>query len=71
MLDRFPVLEDNPLVFENWLRLVSSHGVAGKQAHDARLIAVMQAHGLTTLLTFNTEDFSRYAGITAIHPDSL
>ena len=31
----------------------------------------MKAHGVKTLLTFDTDDFSRYQGLTAIHPDSV
>lgn len=36
----------------------------GKNAHDARLVAAMVRHGLTHILTFNAQDFSRYRGIT-------
>jgi hypothetical protein len=28
----------------------------------------MRVHGVTHLLTFNTQDFARYSGITAVHP---
>jgi predicted nucleic acid-binding protein len=41
------------------------------QVHDARLVAVMEVHGLTHLLTFDTPDFHRFAGITAVHPQDL
>jgi predicted nucleic acid-binding protein len=71
ILERFPLLEDSPAVFQHWTELVSSHGVTGKQAHDVRLVAVMQAHDVAMLLTFNTDDFSRYQSMTAIHPDSV
>jgi hypothetical protein len=35
------------------------HTVAGVKVHDARLIASMKVYGITHLLTFNTEDFTR------------
>ena len=31
----------------------------------------MFAHNLTQLLTFNTSDFKRFTGITAINPQSF
>ena len=33
---------------------------AGKQVHDANIVATMQAHGERRLLTFNGSDFRRY-----------
>ena len=30
------------------------------EAHDAALVAAMQAHGLGQILTFNTGDFRRF-----------
>lgn len=68
---RFPFLDDTPDVFPNWLRLVSAEGVSGRQAHDARLVAVMESHSISHLLTFNTNDFRRYATITVVHPDEV
>ncbi len=40
----FRLLRDERGVFSIWERLVSSFGVKGKQAHDARLAAAMQRH---------------------------
>ena len=62
---------DSPDIYPEWKRLVSAVGVSGVQVHDARLVAVMQVHGLTHILTFNTADFRRYAGITVVHPASV
>jgi predicted nucleic acid-binding protein len=44
------------------------HTVAGVKVHDARLIASMKGYGITHLLTFNTEDFTRYPDITVVAP---
>ena len=42
--------------------------VVGKSAHDARLVAAMEPHGLTHLLTFNLADFRRYSNIQLLDP---
>ena len=64
----FPLLPDTPAIHLEWRRLVGAHGVQGVQVHDAHLVAGMQAHGLTHILTLNPSDFGRYPGITAVHP---
>jgi len=69
----FPLLADTGLIFDEWLRVVNAAGVSGRQVHDARLVAVMLAHGVTHLLTFNVGDFTRYQamGIVAVHPATV
>ncbi|MDQ3919526.1 MAG: PIN domain-containing protein [Acidobacteriota bacterium] len=67
----FPLVPDSPDVYKEWRRLVSSAGVSGVKVHDARLAAVMIANGLTHVLTFNTGDFKRFPGITAVHPQDV
>lgn len=47
------------------------YSVVGVQAHDARIVAVMNVNGLTHVLTLNGADFSRYAGITCVAPDQV
>src|SRR4051812_40117559 len=37
----FPILVDSPLLFVEWQKLVTTHDVLGKNAHDARLVAAM------------------------------
>jgi predicted nucleic acid-binding protein len=64
----FQVLNDTPMVFAHWRRLVEACSVSGRQVHDARLAAVMLAHGVSHILTFNVEDFRRYPGIVVIDP---
>jgi predicted nucleic acid-binding protein len=67
----FQLLPDTPDIHTEWRRLVVSCGVSGKQVYDARLAAVMRAHGVGRLLTFNVSDFTRYPGITAVHPQDV
>src|SRR5947209_3852504 len=37
----YPLLLDSPAIFTEWRRLVTTHGVSGKNGHDARLVAAM------------------------------
>ena len=69
--DAIPLLPDRPEIYQEWRRLVTTHGVVGVGVHDARLAAAMLAHGVSHLLTFNGDDFRRYPGITVIHPQSV
>jgi len=64
----FPLLPDTPAIYPVWESLVVQYRVSGKPAHDARLVAAMLVHGLTTILTFDKAGFSRYAGIHVVHP---
>ena len=64
----FPLLPDTPAIYPVWENLVIQYRVSGKPAHDARLVAAMQVHGLTAILTFDKTGFSRYAGIEVVHP---
>ncbi len=64
----FPLLPDNSAIYPVWESLVIQHQVSGKPAHDARLVAAMQVHGLTSILTFDRSGFSRYAGVEVVDP---
>ena len=67
----FLFLPETPAIYPAWEALVIQHQVIGKPAHDARLVAAMQAHGLTAILTFDKTGFSRYPGVEVIHPDQV
>ena len=45
--------------------------VSGVQVHDARLAAVMKAHGIARIVTFNVADFTRFPEIEAVHPGEI
>jgi len=53
---------------DRWQRVAASHSVRGRQAHDARIAALMMAHSVTHILTLNPDDFTRYSGITPVTP---
>lgn len=67
----FMLLPDTDSIFQEWERLVTEYQVLGKQVYDARLVAAMTVHSLTHLLTFNTNDFKRFAVITATSPQAI
>ncbi len=67
----FTLLPDNERIHPEWRRLVVAHSVSGAQVYDARLVAAMHVHAVTHLLTLNDRDFTRYSGITIVHPQDV
>lgn len=67
----FAVLRDERGILEPWQALAANYQVQGKQTHDARLVAAMQRHGLSHLLTFNTADFQRYTSLGLLAPHAI
>lgn len=68
---RFTLVLENNTTLGYWLNLVATTPVLGKRAHDARIAALMQSHGITELLTLNEQDFRGMAGIVTLHPHTL
>jgi predicted nucleic acid-binding protein len=66
----FGLLPEIPL-HDFWERIVTQYRVAGKTAHDSRLVAAMQANGIAKIVTFNSKDFSRYEGVEAVDPREI
>lgn len=71
LLRDFVLFRDERGVFDNWRTLVIAEAVKGKTAHDARLVAAMQRHGLTNVLTYNTPDFARFRDINVFGPGQV
>ncbi len=67
--DIFEILDETPAFLPAWKALVVHHEARGKAAHDARLVAGMQVHGITRLVTFNKQQFIRYPGGTVTTPE--
>ncbi len=70
LLKEFPILPETPQLFSEWHRLVVQYRVVGKQAHDARLVAIMNDNGVTDVLTFNVKNFRAY-NLTVVSPDEI
>ena len=67
---RFTLLHDRADIVAVWHEPLKNLGVTGIRSHDLRLVAAMQSHGITTLLTFNIGHF-RNCPITVVDPASL
>jgi predicted nucleic acid-binding protein len=68
----YQLLPDVPAIYPLWRNLVDTYSVVGRQVYNARLAAVMQAHGVTHLLTLDPTDFRRYAAvITVVEPHNV
>ena len=65
-LSSFDVLEDGPEVTRTLAALCREVQVAGRQIHDANIVATMLAHAEGRLLTFNPDDFRRYGDRIAV-----
>lgn len=67
----FTLKADSEATYTEWKNLVEQNSVKGKVGHDARIVAAMNVHGITHLLTLNPKDFKRFSQITIVTPDEL
>lgn len=58
---RVGLLPEGEEVWERLKTLIAIHGCAGKQIHDANVVATALAAGVTQVMTDNLRDFSRFA----------
>ena len=65
-LGQFTVLEDGPLVWDRFTMLSRRYTFAGRQVHDANIVATMLARDEHRLLTFNTTDFRRFTRLIEV-----
>ena len=65
---RFQIAEDGATVTQQLMQLLSAVACAGKQVHDANIVATMMPHGIGRLLTHNVGDFQRFAGYVTVEP---
>ena len=70
-LKSIALLRDERGIFANWLADVTDLAICGKRAHDARLVAAMQRHGLQQIVTFNKSDFAGFPNVTVFAPDEV
>lgn len=67
---RLKLLSDRADLVDRWHTLVKTHGIIGLKSHDARIVAAMQSHGISRILTFNASDFKAFP-ITVVDPASV
>lgn len=63
---RFQIAEDGPSVTDRLLALLQAIPTAGKQVHDANIVATMLAHGIPRLVTANPGEFERFGHLITI-----
>ena len=64
------LFSDGAIVYQHWKRLIVERRVTGRRVFDARLVAVMLAHGGAQLLTFNGTDFAGL-GVPVLEPQAV
>ena len=57
---RTTLLAEDVKVADRLLALLDDTACAGKQIHDANVVATMLVHGIGTIVTINTGDFTRF-----------
>jgi len=57
---RLNLLAEDIKVSDRLLQLLETVECAGKQVHDANVVATMLVHGIDTLVTMNVGDFARF-----------
>lgn len=65
-LEQFNVADDNRVVTEKLLNLMTHYEIGGKKIHDANIVATMLAYGIPAILTHNTNDFERFGDIIIV-----
>ena len=68
LLTRIQVLPEPADVFRTWLDTVTTLGVSGKRAHDARIAATLRASNVHHILTLNDADFASFPELGPINP---
>jgi predicted nucleic acid-binding protein len=64
----FWLAEDDQMVTKTLFSLIAETQSAGKQVHDANIVATMLVHGIEALLTHNTSDFKRFSHLIEVIP---
>ena len=64
----FEFLADSQAIHDRWRSLLVKYEIKGVRVHDVRIAASMYVHDIAELLTINVRDFSRFEGLTVVHP---
>jgi predicted nucleic acid-binding protein len=57
---RLRLMAENEKVTDKLVEILQAIACAGKQVHDANVVATMLVHGIDTVVTANTDDFARF-----------
>lgn len=71
LLDRFPLADETPQLFLEWLDLVTRNGIKGKRTHDARVVALMRSVKIDHIITLNPGDFAGIPDVTVVLPKDV
>lgn len=67
----YRVADESRAVTSQLLDFLRTVGAAGKQVHDANIVATMQVYGIPRLLKHNVADFARFSSLITVVPLSL
>ena len=62
----FKVAHETNAVTRVLLEIVQSAVVAGKQVHDASIVATIRSYGIRKLLAHNADDFKRFSDLITV-----
>ena len=66
------LIQNPPLDYLNYLEnLIKEHNLRGVDIYDASLVAQMLSLKISTICTYNTNDFRRYSEIEVITPEDI
>jgi predicted nucleic acid-binding protein len=63
---RLQMLDEDRRVADRLADLLSTVECAGKQIHDANMVATALVHGIGAIATLNTDDFDRFRAVISI-----
>ncbi|MFT4009102.1 MAG: PIN domain-containing protein [Nocardioidaceae bacterium] len=66
LLDDMDLLSEGAVTTGGLMDLIGDHAVAGKQVHDANVVAVALAHRASAIVTDNVRHFARFDQLIAI-----
>jgi predicted nucleic acid-binding protein len=64
----FVLLDEHAATIDRLAELLRTFPTYGKQVHDANVVATMVTYGVSTILTHNTDDFTRFSSLIRILP---
>ena len=68
LLRRFCVAEDTHRVSRALSRLLTLLPAGSRRIHDGNIVATCQAHGISSILTHNPDDFAPFTSVINIEP---